>query len=52
MTTGAGMCEAARAGSLHQVEELLEAGEDVNQQDEHGETPLIIAACLVVNCIL
>ena len=40
------LCEAARTGDLEQVQQLLEEGEDVNQLDQHGETALIIAACL------
>lgn len=28
------------------MKQLLEAGENVNQLDKHGETPLIIASCL------
>ena len=40
------LCEAARSGDLEQVQQLLPEGEDVNQLDQHGETALIIAACL------
>ena len=40
------LCEATRTGNLVQVKQLLEHGENINQIDQHGETPLIIAACL------
>ena len=40
------LCEAARTGNLEQVRQLLQTGQDVNQLDQHGETPLIIASCL------
>ena len=40
------LCEAARAGNLQQVKQMVEQGESVNQLDKHGETPLIIASCL------
>ena len=40
------LCEAARTGNLEQVRQLLQTGQDVNQLDQHGETALIIAACL------
>ena len=40
------LCEAARRGELEEVQRLLEEDEDVNQVDQHGETALIIAACL------
>ena len=40
------LCEATRSGNLEQVRQMLGTGEDVNQRDQHGETPLIIAACL------
>ena len=40
------LCEAAKAGNLQQVKQLVEQGELVNQLDKHGETPLIIASCL------
>ena len=40
------LCEATRTGNLGQVKHLVEHGENINQIDQHGETPLIIAACL------
>ena len=40
------LCEATRASNLEQVKQLVEQGEQVNQLDKHGETPLIIASCL------
>ena len=40
------LCEAARSGNIEQVKQLVEQGERINQVDEHGETPLIIASCL------
>ena len=43
---GNALCEASRSGNLQQVKQLLETDEDVNQIDQHGETPLIIASCL------
>ena len=29
-----------------QIKQLIESGENVNQVDKNGETPLIIASCL------
>ena len=29
-----------------QVRQILDSGDNVNQVDKHGETPLIIASCL------
>ena len=56
------LCEAARNKNLEQVgdiafflidlhffsqiKQLIESGENVNQVDKNGETPLIIASCL------
>ena len=55
------LCEAARNKNLEQVREItyifknmrsfqvkqcIGSGENVNQVDKHGETPLIIASCL------
>merc|ERR1712130_427620 len=40
------LCEAARNRNLEQVRQLLDSGDNVNQVDKHGETPLIIASCL------
>lgn len=38
------LIEAVKAGNANAVVELLESGADVNQQDEHGWTPLTWAA--------
>ncbi len=35
--------EAAATGTLYRVKALLEAGADVEQSDEHGQTPLMFA---------
>ena len=56
------LCEAARNKNLErvgdiafflidlhffsQIKQLIESGENVNQVDKNGETPLIIASCL------
>ena len=37
---------AVRDNDKELVQELIEDGEDINQTDEQGETPLIIAASL------
>ena len=31
---------------MFQVKQLIDSGDNVNQIDKHGETPLIIASCL------
>lgn len=38
------LIEAVKAGNSDAVNELIEAGADINQQDEHGWTPLNWAA--------
>jgi ankyrin repeat protein len=35
--------EAAATGTLYRVKALLEAGNDVEESDEHGQTPLMVA---------
>ncbi len=37
------LCEAAATGTVYRVEALLEAGADLEQSDEHGQTPLMFA---------
>ena len=37
------LCEAAATGTLYRVKALLEAGADVKQSDQHGQTPLMLA---------
>jgi ankyrin repeat protein len=40
---GLNLREAAATGTLYRVKALLEAGADVEQSDEHGQTPLMFA---------
>ncbi len=35
--------EAAATGTLYRVKALLDAGADIEQSDEHGQTPLMFA---------
>ena len=46
MTTGHDLTweDAARAGDVLALERLLEAGADINKQDGHGQTALMLAA--------
>ena len=38
------LCEAAASGSISRCRQLLEAGNDVEEKDEDGWTPLLNAA--------
>ena len=38
------LLEAAATGTIYRVKELLEAGADLEQRDEQGQTPLMLAA--------